>query len=80
VTLLAYRVHQEENAKSRKIRPARKKREMLHYRWLVDFYIPQSGAKLFPTLFPTLKSLPCMVADQIMTVPPFTKPSVSQHL
>jgi hypothetical protein len=45
VTLLAYRVHQEDNAKSRKIRPARKKREMLHYRWLVDFYIPQSEAK-----------------------------------
>jgi len=45
VTLLAYRVHQEDNAKSRKIRPARKKREMLHYRWLVDFHIPQPGAK-----------------------------------
>jgi hypothetical protein len=44
-TLLAYRVHQENNAKSRKIRPARKKRAGMHYFWLVDFHIPQAEGK-----------------------------------
>jgi hypothetical protein len=43
--LLAYRVHQENSAKSRKIDPARKKRAGMHYFWLVDFHIPQPGAK-----------------------------------
>lgn len=40
-TILAYRNHQKEKAGSTRITPARKKREMMHYRWLVDFHIPQ---------------------------------------
>jgi len=46
-TLLAYRAHQEDNAKSRKISLARKKRNKEHYQWLVDFHVPQADGKTF---------------------------------
>src|SRR5262249_23605161 len=44
MTLLAYRDHLKIKAESGKIIPARKKRALMHYRWLVDFHIPQAEA------------------------------------